>query len=119
MDILQPEGWDKPRGYSNGVVATGDSNSTINLLNNYWGTTNPTSIAAKILDHVKDSTRPTVSYNPFLSLPPVVITAANASAVFSPAQQNVPLSAAVTGPYGTVNEGSVNITEFCGSESDG
>src|SRR5882724_5189688 len=23
MDILQPPGWDKPRGYSNGLVATG------------------------------------------------------------------------------------------------
>ena len=52
------------------VVASGTSTATINLLNNYWGTTNPTNIAAKITDHVKNSSLPTVLYTPFLDVPP-------------------------------------------------
>ena len=77
---------------TNGVVATGSPASTINLINNYWGTTDQTSIAAKILDNVKDSTRPTVSFIPLLSTRPVAITLrlTTSAAVFSDsAQQNV------------------------------
>ena len=59
---------------TNGVVATGDPNATINLLNNFWGTTEPAQIAAKILDHLKDATRPTVLYNPYLNTLPGSIT---------------------------------------------
>jgi hypothetical protein len=56
---------------ANGVIATGNSTDTITLTNNYWGTTTSTLIAAKILDHADDSTRPTVNYTPFLNaLPP-------------------------------------------------
>ncbi len=41
--------------FSNGtVVASGTSTATIDLLNNYWGTTNTTNIAAKITDHVNE-----------------------------------------------------------------
>ncbi len=47
---------------TNGIIASGDPNATIPLPNNYWGTTVPTQIAAKILDHAKDATRPTVTY---------------------------------------------------------
>jgi hypothetical protein len=59
---------------TNGIVASGDSNATINLTNNYWGTTVPANIAAKIMDHVKNSALPTVSYNPFLNSSPGAIT---------------------------------------------
>src|SRR5205814_10376204 len=36
----------------------------IDLTGNHWGTTVDAQIAARILDHVKDATRPTVRYQP-------------------------------------------------------
>ena len=44
------------------IVASGDPNATINLDNNYWGTTNTTQIDAKITDHNDNSNLPTVNY---------------------------------------------------------
>ncbi len=95
---------------TNGLIATGDPNATINLVNNYWGTTVAVNIAAKILDHVKDATRPTVLYTPYLSAQPTAIVAANASVLFSTAVQNVNLSASVTGTLGALNVGTVTFT---------
>jgi hypothetical protein len=67
-----------------GIVATGSSTASIDFTGNYWGTTNAAQIAAKILDHTTDNTRPTILYSPFLSaLPPYQIFAtapANATA---------------------------------------
>jgi hypothetical protein len=56
---------------ANGIVATGSASSNIDMKSNYWGTTDATQIAAKILDHSQDASRPTVLYIPFLgALPP-------------------------------------------------
>ena len=53
---------------SNGLVATGDPNATIDLEDNYWGTTVVSQIEAIILDHRTDpTTRPTVDYSNFVS----------------------------------------------------
>ena len=49
------------------VVASGGSTTTIDLTNNFWGTLNTTQIAAKITDHTKNSSLPTVLYQPFLT----------------------------------------------------
>ena len=49
------------------VVASGTSTATIDLTNNFWGTLNTTQIAAKITDHTKNSSLPTVLYQPFLT----------------------------------------------------
>jgi Bacterial Ig-like domain/Calx-beta domain len=56
---------------NNGIIAVGTPSATIDLTNNYWGTTTPSEIAAKILDHVDDTARPTVLYDPYLNDPPV------------------------------------------------
>ena len=43
--------------FTNGtVVASGTSSATISLINNFWGTTNPTQIAAKITDNANNLT---------------------------------------------------------------
>jgi len=41
----------------------------VNAINNWWGTTNPDSIEAKIYDHCDDTTLAEVQFNPFLTLP--------------------------------------------------
>ncbi|HEX3151269.1 MAG TPA: Ig-like domain-containing protein [Gemmataceae bacterium] len=69
---------------ANGVIAVGTPSANIDLTNNYWGTTTPSEIAAKILDHVDDSARPTILYNPYLTDPP--------AAYFDPA--NLPVATA-------------------------
>jgi uncharacterized membrane protein YgdD (TMEM256/DUF423 family) len=55
---------------NNGVAAVGTPTATIDLRNNFWGTTVAAEVAAKIQDHADDSTRPTVLYDPFLDSPP-------------------------------------------------
>ena len=58
--------------FTNGtVVASGSSNATISLINNFWGTTNPTQIAAKITDNANNPNLPNVTYEPFLSEEPI------------------------------------------------
>jgi hypothetical protein len=93
------------------IVASGDSTATINLANNYWGTTNATQIAAKITDHSDNSSLPTVNYNPPLadvSPAPLVslTTPANVSTTFSSSSQKIGLSASVTSGVTNVNEGN-------------
>ena len=97
--------------FSNGTVAAaGDPNATINLTNNYWGTTNTTQIAAKIT-----STGPTVITQPFLALAPATIlvitapataTAGNALSITVTAQN--PSHSTVTNFTGTVHFSSTD-----------
>jgi uncharacterized protein YlbG (UPF0298 family) len=93
------------------IVASGNPSATINLGNNYWGTTNTTQIAAKITDHTTNSSLPTVSYTPVLSTasPTGAVSAtvaANTSATFNSSSQSVNLTATVTSGSINVNEGS-------------
>src|SRR5277367_3456515 len=54
--------------FTNGtVVASGSPSATISLINNFWGTINPTQIAAKITDNANNPNLPNVTYEPFLS----------------------------------------------------
>lgn len=46
------------------VTVSGNSSATINLQNNYWGTTDTNVIDAKITDHKDNSNLPTVAYEP-------------------------------------------------------
>ncbi len=90
------------------IVASGDSTATINLANNYWGTTTASLIEAKITDHTTNSSLPTVSYSPPLSAasPAGAVSAtvaANTSTTFNSSSQTVTLSA-------TVTSGSANVT---------
>lgn len=62
--------------FSNGtVVASGPSSATIDLRYNYWGTTDPTAIAAKITDRndAPVNTPPLVLYTPFEDAPPATL----------------------------------------------
>ena len=101
------------------VEAAGVSTATINISNNYWGTTNTATIAAKITDHTKDATRPTVVFSPPLSIKPADIVASNASILASAAAQNVTLNAAVLSPSATVNEGTATFTLLNGAATVG
>ena len=63
--------------FTNGtVVASGNANATISLIDNFWGTINSTLIAAKITGHANNASLPYVTYDPFLSENP---TATNAT----------------------------------------
>ncbi|MEL6106621.1 MAG: dockerin type I domain-containing protein [Planctomycetota bacterium] len=54
------------------LQAFGDASQTIDLTENWWGTTLPTEIEEKILDNRKDANRPLVDYDPALTAPPLV-----------------------------------------------
>jgi hypothetical protein len=104
------------------VVAAGNSSTTVDLANNYWGTTDPTQIAAKITDHTTNSNLPTVTYQPFLTsqpgpqtIPPVLMASSNVIANFNAADQNVSLYDSVLSPIGAVDEGTVKFTLLDGS----
>ncbi len=106
---------------NNGVVATGDPNASIYLTGNYWGTTTPTQIDAKILDH-NDSpvgTRPTIVYQPFVSgasgtvATPVVTP-------FSTSSQVLNLTATVSTTAGVaINTGTETFTVLSGTQAIG
>ena len=49
------------------VVASGDPAATIVLERNWWGTTVPSQIQAKILDHNTDANLPTIDYTHYVS----------------------------------------------------
>ena len=100
--------------FSNGtVVAAGDSTATINLTNNYWGTTTTALIEAKITDHHVNSSLPTVSFSPPLTAanPPgaaTTIVAASTVATYNAnASQSITLSASVTSGSVTPTGGTV------------
>jgi hypothetical protein len=100
---------------TNGLVAVGDPNANINLVDNYWGTTVISQITARILDHNKDTTRPTVLYNPPLNTAPAQISAANIVVPFSAASQSATLTATVTSTGGVVNAGTATFTVLSGN----
>ncbi|MDV6033577.1 MAG: hypothetical protein F9B45_26495 [Phycisphaera sp. RhM] len=52
-----------------GIVLVGDSNAEVDLRYNFWGTTTPAQIDAKILDKVDDPSRPLAVYMPPLPAP--------------------------------------------------
>jgi hypothetical protein len=100
--------------FSNGtVVASGDPNATINLTNNYWGTTNTTQIAAKITDHTDNSSLPTVNFTPFLSAASTpgaataIVASSTAATYNANASQSVTLTASVTSGSVKPNAGTV------------
>lgn len=85
---------------NNSLVAVGDPNATINLESNYWGTTVTTQIAAKILDHNDDNTRPYVDYSHYLSTlstnqPPILAAIANQTAARSLSPPRPPTATAI------------------------
>ncbi|MDB5350298.1 MAG: dystroglycan-type cadherin-like domain repeat protein, partial [Planctomycetota bacterium] len=101
---------------ANGIVAVGDSQATINLKNNYWGTSVTSVIDTKILDHIDSAaTRPTVVYAPIVK-GTSGITAASVSTTFSYAAQDVTLTAIVTDAAANrINEGTVTFNVLSGS----
>jgi hypothetical protein len=56
---------------SGSVTASGDSEAVIRLENNWWGTTDPNVIEAKITHHFDDPSRPWVYYIPCLTEAPL------------------------------------------------
>ena len=97
------------------VVASGGSTTTIDLTNNFWGTLNTTQIAAKITDHTKNSSLPTVLYQPFLTEDATGTFASNATATFSITSQSIALSATVISAAGRVNTGTATFSVLNGS----
>ena len=100
---------------NDGILATGSSAATINLTDNYWGTTVASQIAAKILDHNVSSSRPLVVYSPLLSSEPTQTLALPVTATYSNSSQNVTLTADVTSPSGVVSQGTETFTILSGS----
>jgi hypothetical protein len=97
--------------FTNGtVVASGTASATISLINNFWGTINTTQIAAKITEHSTNSNLPTVVYQPFLTENATGTSASNASVMYNPNAQAVPLSATVISADGPVNGGTLTFT---------
>jgi hypothetical protein len=95
--------------FTNGTVAaSGPSSATITLTDNYWGTTNPTQIAAKIT-----SSGPTVSYTPFLSAPPppgagtTIVASSTPGTYNANSSQSVTLTASLTSGNTKPNAGTV------------
>ena len=106
--------------FTNGtVVASGNANATISLINNFWGTINPTQIAAKITDHANNANLPYVTYEPFLSENATATYASNASVIYSPNAQTVTLSATVISADGPVIGGTETFTILSGSTDVG
>ena len=102
---------------ANGVVASGDPNATIYLSGNYWGTTNPVQIAAKITDHNDNANLPTIAFSPFVVNGASGTVAAPVVTTFSPTDQVVTLSATVTTTAGVpINEGTETFTILNGSQ---
>ncbi|MBU0640929.1 MAG: carboxypeptidase regulatory-like domain-containing protein [Planctomycetes bacterium] len=54
------------------AYSDGTPTATIALESNWWGTTDPVQIAAKITDHYDDPSRPYVDFMPFLLEPPIM-----------------------------------------------
>ena len=106
--------------FTNGtVVASGNANATISLINNFWGTINPTQIAAKITGHANNANLPYVTYDPFLSENATATYASNASLIYSPNAQTVTLSASAISADGPLNAGTVAFTILNGSTKVG
>ena len=101
------------------VVASGDSTATIDLTNNFWGTIDPTTIAAKITDHADNASLPTVLYEPLLSENATATVAASATNIVSPAAQNVALSATVISAAGAASGGTETFTILSGTTAVG
>src|SRR5262249_49196351 len=96
------------------VVASGTPSDTIDLRNNYWGTTDVIAIASKITDHNDDAARPTVLFKPPLVQRPTQTLAASLNVPFNTAAQSVTLTANVTSPSGAVSGGTVTFTVASG-----
>jgi hypothetical protein len=99
----------------NGLVAAGSSTATINLENNYWGTTNLSQIDLIVDDHADNNTLPTVDYsNPLATLPNQNRTATTLASTANPSVfgQTVNLTAIVSVSLGSgVPTGSVTFED--------
>jgi hypothetical protein len=108
------------------VVAAGDPTATINLGNNYWGSTNAAEITAnQITDHTTNSNLPTVQLNPLMAGPSTPgaatnIVASSTAAIYNAfAPQSVTLSASLTSGGIQPNEGSVTFLVVNGASMFG
>ncbi len=100
-----------------GIVASGASNVTIPFSGNYWGVIEASQIQAKIEDSYENSNLPTVGFQPWVSNASGT-SAVPASAMFSPTDQTINLSATVsTSPAGVgINGGTETFTILYGTE---
>jgi hypothetical protein len=108
------------------VVAAGGATATINLGNNYWGSTNAAEITAnQITDHTTNSNLPTVQLNPLMAAPSTPgaatnIVAFSTSGIYNAyAPQSVTLSASLTSGGIQSNEGSVTFLVVNGASMFG
>ena len=102
---------------NNSVIATGDPNASIYLTGNYWGTTTPSAIDAKILDHNDNpvGSRPTIVYQPFVTSASGTV-ATPYTTTFSTSSQILSLTATVNTLAGVaINEGTETFTILDGT----
>ena len=101
------------------VVASGDPSATIRLPRNYWGTSVPSQIDAKITGSTQtnpNANLPTVNYDPIVTGPGAVVAQSVGPVAFSAVGRNVTLQAVVTATSGnTVKEGTVTFTVLSGA----
>ncbi len=105
---------------TNGIVPSGNPAGTIELGGNYWGTTVPSQIEAKI-DNYGNPNYPTVNFSPYISNT-TGISASPASTTFnSTNSQQISLTATVTtSPTSQVIDvGTVTFTVYYGTEQIG
>ncbi|WP_168218902.1 FG-GAP-like repeat-containing protein [Limnoglobus roseus] len=101
------------------IVATGSSGTNIDLSANFWSTTLDAQILGQITDSHTNTALPTVVYQTILTARPVEPLGASAATAYSGGSQSVPLTATITSPSGTVNEGTVTFTILQGTTTIG
>ncbi len=106
-------------GSNKGIVASGATGTTINVENNYWSNLTPSQISAKITDYYTNSSLPQVLFQPTLAIKPATTLASPANVPYNASVQNLTLTATVTSPSGTVNEGTETFTILNGSSPVG
>ncbi len=105
---------------ANGIVPSGNSAGTIPLGGNYWGTTVPSQIEAKI-DNYGNPNYPTVDFSPYISNTTGVAASPASTTFNSTSSQQIQLTATVTtSPTSQViDQGTVTFTVYYGTEQIG
>ena len=92
------------------VSVSGSSTATYNMEYNWWGSTDPTIINAKIEDHNDEPSRPWVDFEPFLLQPPALLNPVGTNVIYLDFASYIPPPG-----YGTVQEIASYIKQYVSS----
>lgn len=90
---------------NDGLIVDGDAGALLDLRRNYWGTTVPSEIEAKILHRIDDVARPLVVFEPLLLQP-------NPIPEYVPISLSVPDQPLVAGSTISVDFNIANVSGF-------